>query len=145
SRADRSYRYPQGGGDLLVAQFRPGVEVEHLAVLLREPCEGTCEPRGLALGVEAALGLLAWLRERISAGASQGPQLAALPAPLSAHQVGGDPVEPGERLTEGRIVGGASPIGENEGLGREFLGRVGVESPAQVSVDVVEVAVEEHG
>jgi len=63
---------------------------------------------------------------------------------MAAGEVGGDAVEPGQRVGAIVVVAARAAQGAGEGLGRQLLGDGRVEPATQVGVDRVVVAIEDR-
>lgn len=60
-------------------------------------------------------------------------------------EIGDDPVQPRARLSPRQVVAAPSLEGDHEGLRHQIVRHVGTQPPGRVPVDVVGVAVEQHG
>jgi hypothetical protein len=67
--------------------------------------------------------------------------MAGFLAPVPGHQVGGDAEQPRPQAAASRVEPGSVAECHEEGLGGDLIGRLGVQPPGHIAVDIAEVPV----
>jgi hypothetical protein len=83
-------------------------------------------------------------RHRVGAGTGERPVQADLLPAVPAYQVGGDPVQPWQRVAARQVIGFALPEGQQECLGDDIIGRVRAEPAHHVPLDPRRMAVKSN-
>ncbi len=135
--------------DLLVAEIRPRVQQQHLALLGVQRRERPRDPRRKCCGDHPFVGRISELgrgrqRERVTRYPRVELQQLLLVPPVPAQDVGGDAVQPGPQRPALRLVCGPPPVRCREHLGRQVLGQGLAHAPGDEPVHRGEV-LQEHG
>ena len=109
--------------DLLVAQLRPSVEEQNLALFADERPERSGDPRGHKRGTQSLVGKRWVLAElRLSAQSRVEVEQVLFGPPVITQQIGRDAVQPGAQRAADRIETGSPAKGRRKGLSCEVVG-----------------------